>query len=371
MSQEGQFEQHSTYSGLDQDQADRRNERPGTEEVPLTEDDSRFELVREDLSAEESYPESNNSLERFDSPIQDPQPTHSSDADGLFRSWAASGYDPWPKEDFVPVERIPHFGHLALLGVIAMLAVLAVSLLTRSALHFHLLGVATVQQATNDIRYTLGSQAILYLLMLLGSLLLFPLLWHKGLFAGLQWNSVMAIRLRYRLFTAAFACFLCALVNGWLLPGPDNTPIDKLFRTPGSAWVLFIFGVTFAPFFEEIIFRGFLLPSLCTAFDWAGEKVSGRLPRRPFPNGHPRWSVRSMAAASIATSIPFALLHAEQTGYAIGPFLLLVFVSMVLCWARLSTRSLAASVLVHASYNFMLFSIMLLGTGGFQHMDKM
>jgi hypothetical protein len=64
-------------------------------------------------------------------------------------------------------------------------------------------------------------------------------------------------------------------------------------------------------------------------------------------------------------------MHAEQTGYSLGPFILLVCVSLVLCWARLSTRSLAASVLVHASYNCLLFSFMLLGTSGFQHLDKM
>ena len=28
-------------------------------------------------------------------------------------------------------------------------------------------------------------------------------------------------------------------------------------------------------------------------------------------------------------------------------------------------------VLVHASYNFLLFSLMLLGTSGFRHLDKM
>jgi len=78
-----------------------------------------------------------------------------------------------------------------------------------------------------------------------------------------------------------------------------------------------------------------------------------------------------MVIASVLTSIPFALVHAEQTAHAIGPFLLLVCVSLVLCWVRLSTRSLAASVLVHSSYNFLLFVLMLFGTGGFQHMDKM
>ena len=63
-------------------------------------------------------------------------------------------------------------------------------------------------------------------------------------------------------------------------------------------------------------------------------------------------------------------MHAEQTAWSLGPFLLLVAVSMVLCWARLSTRSLAASMLVHALYNFLLFSLMLYGTSGFRHMDK-
>jgi hypothetical protein len=78
-----------------------------------------------------------------------------------------------------------------------------------------------------------------------------------------------------------------------------------------------------------------------------------------------------MVIASIATSVPFALLHAEQTGRSIGPFLLLVTVSLVLCAVRLKTRSLAASTLVHACYNFLIFFFMLLGTEGFRHLDKM
>jgi membrane protease YdiL (CAAX protease family) len=64
-------------------------------------------------------------------------------------------------------------------------------------------------------------------------------------------------------------------------------------------------------------------------------------------------------------------MHAAQTGYSVGPFLLLLGVSIVLCTVRLWTRSLASSTLVHASYNFMLFSIMLIGTSGFRHLDKM
>jgi membrane protease YdiL (CAAX protease family) len=38
---------------------------------------------------------------------------------------------------------------------------------------------------------------------------------------------------------------------------------------------------------------------------------------------------------------------------------------------RLKTRSLAASTLVHACYNFIIFALALIGTGGFRHFDKM
>jgi membrane protease YdiL (CAAX protease family) len=161
------------------------------------------------------------------------------------------------------------------------------------------------------------------------------------------------------------------MINELLIPEPDNTPIDRMFKLPGAAWLLFAFGTTLAPLFEEIVYRGFLLPALCTAYDWIAEHMSGRLPAENDQNGHPRWSIPAMAVASVITSIPFALMHGEQTAYSLGPFLLLVCVSLVLCAVRLATRSLAASVMVHSCYNLILFSLMLAVTGGFRHLDKM
>jgi membrane protease YdiL (CAAX protease family) len=270
-----------------------------------------------------------------------------------------------------PSVRIPHLGHLAILAVFALFGLLCASVLIRSALYFHLFGVTSLQKAITEIHYTLGSEAVLYLFTFGACALFFPLIWHKGFFAGLQWNSAIALRLRKQLFLTAAICFVLALVDSFLLPGPTDAPIDKIFRTPGAAWLLFAFGVTLAPFFEEMIFRGFLLPALCTACDWINEKTTGASVRPLDENGQPQWSLNAMAIASVLTSLPFAGMHAAQTGYSLGPFLLLVGVSLVLCWARLSTRSLAASVMVHASYNFLLFSMMMLGTGGFRHLERM
>jgi hypothetical protein len=267
--------------------------------------------------------------------------------------------------------RIPNFGHLAILLLLACGGLLSAGLLTQAALHFHLWGIRSAQKAATDVHYTIGSMAALYLITFGAALLIFPLVWHKNFFAGLQWNVFKALHSFRTLVGAACVCFVLALVDEVLLPGPANAPIDKLFDSRTAAWLLFVFGVTFAPFFEEIIFRGFLLPALCTAFDWFSEKASGNFALPLDPNGHPQWSLGAMIFASVATSIPFALMHAEQTAWSLGPFLLLVAVSLVLCWARLATRSLAASVLVHASYNFLLFSLMLFGTGGFKHLDKM
>ena len=268
-------------------------------------------------------------------------------------------------------ERIPHLGHIGLLVLLVLFGLIGTMMLVPLALHFHLFGIASVTQAETDYRYALGSQATQYLISFSGCLVVFPIIWRKPFFEGIHWHGATALRRTGRLISTAVLCFFVAMINGVLMPGPTNAPIDQLFQAPGAAWVLFAFGVTLAPFFEEMAFRGFLLPALCTAYDWCIEHFTGA-PRRPLDDEeNPQWSLWAMIVASLLTSIPFALMHGAQTGWSLGPFLLLIFVSLVLCSVRLRTRSLAASTMVHSFYNFMLFSFMLLGTGGFKNLDKM
>ncbi len=270
-----------------------------------------------------------------------------------------------------PPRRKPDFADVLLFMVLAFGAFVGSLALTTTAIHHHVLGVTSLKQANDEIHYRIGSQAAWYILILLFCALFFPLAWRKSFFQGIEWRAGAAAARIGRLLGAASACFVAAIVDQLLLPGPDNAPIDQTFRIPGAVWLLFGFGVTLAPMIEEIAYRGLLLPAFCTAWDWTQEQFAHTRPPAAREDGLPRWSVSAMVFASIVVSVPFALMHGEQTAYSVGPFLLLFCISLVLCWVRLALRSLAASVVVHASYNLLLFAMMALGTGGFRHLDKM
>lgn len=271
-----------------------------------------------------------------------------------------------------PPARIPHFGHVALLIPIGGIAFVCTILVLFFPMRQHLFGWSlSPQVAATNVQLILASEAILYLFVFAISLFVFPLFWHEKLLAGLQWRGAVAIKRFWPLAATALGCAGLAALDGVLMPGPKNAPIDKMFSAPGAAWLMFAFGTTLAPFFEEMFFRGFLLPAFCTAWDWAIEQMK-HMPAPPLDaDGHPQWSIPAMAIGSVLTSLPFALLHVDQQGHSLGPFLLLIAVSLVLCTVRLKTRSLAASTLVHACYNFIIFSVALIGTGGFRHFDKM
>lgn len=290
---------------------------------------------------------------------------------GERRETASQGF--FEKYDqFVPrPPRFPNLADVIVMGILLGFGWLVSAGATYEALHFHLFHVYTQRQAVNDVHYTLGAQVVWYVITFALWGMAFPRIWGTGFWAGVEWHGWEALRLRWQLVSAAFACFLLAMVDGVVLPGPKQAPIDQVFRIPGAAWVLFVFGVTLAPLMEETIFRGFLLPALCTAWDWSMEHIQHRPASWPDSHGNVEWSMPAMLVGSVLTSLPFAAMHGYQTGYSVGPFVLLVGVSLVLCWVRLSTRSVAASTVVHACYNLLLFALMIWGTGGFRHLDRL
>jgi membrane protease YdiL (CAAX protease family) len=271
----------------------------------------------------------------------------------------------------MPVIRTPNLVDALLFLLMLLLGFVVSTGLAGLALHFHWFGLRDFAQMQNDTRLALGTQALLYGVAVIGAVPFFRMVWGRGLLAGLHWHAATAWRLRWRLVVTAFVCNVIAMLGNWVLPFPQHAPIDKMFGTSADAWLLMGFGITVAPFVEEMIFRGFLLPGIATAWDWCSERMTGHRPRPLDGEGNPVWSVGAMIFAALVVSAPFALMHAEQVGKAWGPLLLLYCVSLILCTVRLATRSLAASTLVHSAYNFMLFAVMFAQTDGFRHMDKM
>ena len=129
------------------------------------------------------------------------------------------------------------------------------------------------------------------------------------------------------------------------LPMPKNLPIDRFFRTSAEAWVLTIFGVTFAPLMEELLFRAFLYPVL-----------KRRL---------------GLIAAIILTAFGFALLHGAQLMFSWGPILVIFAVGLVLTIVRETRNSVASGLLIHIAYNGTISVLMFIATDGFRHLEKL
>jgi membrane protease YdiL (CAAX protease family) len=276
-----------------------------------------------------------------------------------------------------PPRRIPNIGHTILFFTVAIVVLLLVSVSTLAiAMGFHLMGTETPEQLLREPRLLIPSMAAAYLIA--GAILwaVFTFLWRRPFSQGLHWNFSVVRRRWVRLLLGGVALSVVVQLLSNYLPVPKSLPIDDFFRTPADVWLVAIFGTFLAPLFEELAFRGFLLPSLASAWDW----LRGQRPISiddsyvsPVTTGgdrDPRWSVVALVVSCTLTSIGFALVHADQLAHAWAPLAVLFCVSLVLCGVRLGTQSLAASTLIHATYNGTIFTILFIGTGGFRHLDK-
>jgi membrane protease YdiL (CAAX protease family) len=130
-----------------------------------------------------------------------------------------------------------------------------------------------------------------------------------------------------------------------LLPIPKHLPMDQFFSTTREAYLLSIFGVTFAPLLEELFFRGFLYPVLARRL--------------------------GMLAGILLTAAAFAIIHGTQLMFSWGPLLVIFIVGLVLTTVRAVTKSVAASLLLHMAYNGTISVIMFAVTGGFRHLERL
>ncbi len=295
-----------------------------------------------------------------------PRPTGAEDQTAIL---LPQGPIPTP-DDYSP-RRIPHLGHaLAFVlntGIILVLAQAVFLALAPPVRNPHT--GAHMIPTTLDPKLLLASMAIAYVVTLIEAWTFFPLLWHRTFLEGIRWNYATARHNAWRLIPLG-------LVLGWtvqaissLIPVPKSLPMDRFFHTRTDVWLITFFGTLLAPLFEEICFRGFLLPAFAIAYDWLA------LPKKPY--AYERWrttvniTLPAFVFSGILTSIFFALVHAEQLAHAWVALFVLFCVSLVLTWIRVRTASVACSTLVHACYNLSVFISLFIATGGYRHLDRM
>jgi uncharacterized protein len=203
---------------------------------------------------------------------------------------------------------------------------------------------------------------------------IFTYLWQRPFPEGLHWNFSVVRRRWVPLLAGGVVLSLAVQLLSNVLPIPKTLPIDDFFRTPADVWMVALFGTFLAPVCEELAFRGFLLPSLASAWDWLRGlrpmSEEGLVASDRGAQYDPHWSIPALLVSCTITSVAFALVHADQLAHAWAPLAVLFGVSLVLCGVRLWTHSLAASTMIHATYNGTIFTILFFGTGGFRHLDK-
>src|SRR2546427_4840500 len=129
---------------------------------------------------------------------------------------------------------------------------------------------------------------------------------------------------------------ISVLIVSSLFPAGEPPPIEKLLSSATAVYVFAIFGICGAPFFEEVIFRGFLFKVL--------------------------FETRGAGTAVSVTAILFALLHVPQLWGSWAGMALIFVVGYVLSLVRWLSNSLIPSFIIHTSYNAMLFGVFALST---------
>jgi membrane protease YdiL (CAAX protease family) len=275
---------------------------------------------------------------------------------------------PAGEEHEAPLRRVPHIGHalvfISFTGVLLILLELVLAALGRSQGTEHG-GVATLLHP----KMQLATMAATYLMTLLASWFFFPQLWQRGFLDGLQWRWPAARNQAAKLIALGLMLGVMVQIATNFITPPKSRPIDAFFLTQADAWLITLFGTIVAPIFEEVCFRGFLLPAFAIAYDWLS------LPRTA--EARLRWQTTTtltpaaLIFSAVLTSLFFALLHFQQVAHLWAALLVLFTVSLVLTFMRVKTGSVAASALVHGAYNGFVFLVVIIQTGGYRHLERM
>jgi membrane protease YdiL (CAAX protease family) len=174
---------------------------------------------------------------------------------------------------------------------------------------------------------TLFFQSMFYLILLGALYLLISFRYGEPFWRSMRWT--FHYRGVWWCFGAGPALAFGLSALGVALHTPPGSPIQDLVSDRSSLVIVMLFVTVLGPAFEELVFRGFLLPLLARSLGpWVG---------------------------IVLAAVPFALLHGPQNQWQWQQVVLVGVAGTVFGLVRVETGSTAAAATVHAGYNMTFF----------------
>jgi membrane protease YdiL (CAAX protease family) len=185
-----------------------------------------------------------------------------------------------------------------------------------------------------SVAVLLPEQLVGYTLLFGALRLMFRVQYDRPFWTSLGWKPV-PVPVAY-VAAAGMGTAMAGLVAGALihLPTTGNEMTELLQQGRLALVLMTAFGVGVAPLCEELAFRGFLQPLLVRSFGALG--------------------------GVLTAGVAFGLLHFREYGNSWRHALLLSGAGACFGWMRHFTKSTKASVIMHASYNGLLFLLLAL-----------
>jgi membrane protease YdiL (CAAX protease family) len=255
-----------------------------------------------------------------------------------------------PTNDYVTEDiRVPwSWTDLVLFVVLAIAGFILISLFVGLAIAVSGANFSSIQNNPHDINLLSIAIQVVVDLGLLAYLVAQMRLrfrspfWHTIGWRKLDTRRIPPLAFYSGLILSGFFLSIIVSLGSSLFPPAKNLPIETLFQDRYATVLFMSVAVLIAPLVEETIFRGYMYPVIARSF--------GKV-----------WGI-------LATGTLFGLLHASQLWGGWSQIALLVFVGVVLTFARAVSRSVVASFVIHTSYNSVQVIGLLVATHGLRHL---
>lgn len=220
----------------------------------------------------------------------------------------------------LPVPREPFWGYLDLLLMLGFVCAGLIGIVLLGAV----LVAISPKLKDDPMPMVLPLQLVFYAVVYAGFVAVFKLRYRAPVLISLGWRRAGLNPLFAAVGGVALALGLAFLAT--LLHTPQvPSPIEKLVSSPSSLALFVITAVIFAPFFEELLFRGFIQPLLSRTF--------------------------GVIAGVLATAVLFGALHAPEYSWAWQYALVVTLAGAVFGWLRARTNSVVPGTVMHGFYN--------------------